>query len=315
MNQASFLSLAHSKKLKCETFLDEMKKAITWDRYIELLRPYYKKSELVGRNKKGLELMLKIYFLQQWYNLSDPGAEEAIYDRISFQKFLGIDLLGQKVPDETTILNFRHFLEEHKLTEKLFKLTGKILEERGYILKKGTIVDATIISAPSSTKNVAGKRDEEMRSTKKHGQWYFGMKAHAGVDADSGVVHTIVSGAANEHDNSRMEDLLHGGEKAVFGDKGYYDEKEKRRARKDGIFWGILDKGKRGSTLSLSQKKRNLKLSSIRSKVEHPFRILKCQWKYVKVKYKGIYKNACQVFTLFMLANIYMLRKKLILEV
>lgn len=313
MNQASFLSLAHSKKLRCEVFLDEMERAIPWGKYIELLKPFYKKAGLVGRDKKELELMLKIYFLQQWYNLSDPTAEESIYDRISFQKFLGIDLLGQTVPDETTILNFRHFLEEHGLTEKLFKLTGDILAKCGYILKKGTIVDATIISAPSSTKNEAGKRDEEMRSTQKHGQWYFGMKAHAGVDADSGVVHTVTNSSANEHDKTKMDDLLHGEEKAVFGDKGYYDEEEKRKARKAGIFWGVLDKGKRGSALSSSQEKRNLKLSSIRAKVEHPFRVLKCQWKFTKVRYKGLYKNACQIFTLFMLANIYMLRKKLIL--
>lgn len=315
MNQASFLSLAHSKKLRCEFFLDEMGKAIPWSKYIELLRPYYKKAGLVGRDKKELELMLKIYFLQQWYNLSDPGAEEAIYDRISFQKFLGIDLLGQTVPDETTILNFRHFLEEYKLTEQLFKLTGKVLEGRGYILKKGTIVDATIITAPSSTKNESGKRDEEMRSTKKHGQWYFGMKAHAGVDADSGVVHTVETTSANEHDKTKFGNLLHGGERALFGDKGYFDDKLKKQYRRDGIYWGILDKGKRNRKLSSSQEKRNLKMSSIRAKVEHPFRILKCQWKFTKVRYKGLYKNACQVFTLFMLANIYMLRKKLILEV
>lgn len=313
MNQASFLSLAHSKKLRCEEFLNEMEKAIPWEEYVELLEPHYRKRGSVGRDKKELQMMLKIYFLQQWYNLSDPLAEESIYDRISFQKFLGIDLLGQEVPDETTILNFRHFLEEYKLAERLFKLTGEILEEKGFILRKGTIVDATIISAPSSTKNSAGKRDEEMRSTKKHGQWYFGMKAHIGVDACSGAVHTVGNTSANEHDKTKMSEMLHGEEYAVFGDKGYYDEKEKRKARKAGIFWGVLDKGKKNSPLSSSQERRNIKMSSIRAKVEHPFRILKCQWKFTKVRYKGLYKNACQIFTLFMLANIYMLRKKLIL--
>jgi IS5 family transposase len=191
-------------------------------------------------------------------------------------------------------------------------LTGKILEEKGYILRKGTIVDATIISAPSSTKNESGKRDEEMKSTNKHGQWYFGMKAHVGVDADSGIVHTVDTSSANRHDKSKLENLLHGEEKAIFGDKGYYDEKKKKEARRSGIFWGVLDKCKRGRGLSSSQKKRNKKLSSIRSKVEHPFRILKCQWKFTKVRYKGIYKNTCQIFTLLMLGNIYMLRKELI---
>lgn len=311
MNQASFLSLAHHKKLRCESFLDEMNKAIPWSEYINLLEPRYRKAGKVGRDKKELELMLKIYFLQQWYNLSDPAVEEAIYDRISFQKFLGIDLMGQEVPDETTILNFRHFLELHGLTKKLFDKTRDILEDRGYILKRGTIVDATIISAPSSTKNQTGKRDEEMRSTKKHGQWYFGMKAHAGVDADSGVVHTLETGSANEHDKKRLAELLHGEERAIFGDKGYYDDNLKRGARKAGIFWGVLDKGRRKKPLSLSQEKRNLKMSSIRAKVEHPFRILKCQWKFVKVKYRGLYKNTCQMFSLFMLANIYMLRREL----
>lgn len=311
MNQASFLSLSHHKKLRCENFLDEMSNAIPWSEYIELLEPRYRKAAKVGRNKKELEMMLKIYFFQQWYNLSDPGAEEAIYDRISFQKYLGIDLLGQEVPDETTILNFRHFLERNRLTMALFEKTRDILERRGYILKRGTIVDATIISAPSSTKNESGKRDEEMRSTKKHGQWYFGMKAHAGVDADSGLTHTVETGSANEHDKTKMESLLHGEERAIFGDKGYYDDDMKRKARQAGIFWGVLDKGRRKHPLSSSQEKRNLKKSSIRAKVEHPFRILKCQWKFVKVKYKGLYKNTCQLFTMFMLANIYIIRRKL----
>lgn len=312
MNQSSFLSLANSKPLKCERFLDEMTKAIPWNKYIDLLWPYYKKRVLVGREKKELKLMLKIYFLQQWYNLSDPEAEDSIYDRISFQKFLGIDLMGQSVPDETTILNFRHFLEDFKLTEMLFTMTNKLLMDKGYILKRGTIVDATIISAPSSTKNGTGKRDEEMRSTKKHGQWYFGMKAHTGVDADDGLVHTVETSSANEHDKTKLEMLLHGEEQAIFGDKGYYDDVAKKKARAANIFWGVLDKGRKKKPLSSSQKKRNLKMSSIRSKVEHPFRILKCQWKFVKVKYRGLQKNTCQLFSLFMLANIYMLRKKLV---
>jgi len=240
MNQASFLSLAHSKPLRCERFLEEMTRAIPWKSYIDMLWPYYRKRAAVGRDKKDLNLMLKIYYLQQWYNLSDPEAEDSIYDRISFQKFLGIDLLERSVPDETTILNFRHFLEEFGLTKKLFELTGKILMEKGYILKKGTIVDATIISAPSSTKNKAGKRDEEMRSTQKHGQWYFGMKAHAGVDADSGIVHAVETTSASEHDKSRFEDLMHGEERALFGDKGYFDDKLKRRYRKDGIIISLF---------------------------------------------------------------------------
>jgi IS5 family transposase len=311
MYQSSFLALSHSKKLRCERFLDEMKTVVPWEVFLKEINTYYD-EKTVGRKKKDAMLMLKIYFLQQWYALSDPGAEEAVYDRNSFQKFLQIDLLADTVPDETTILNFRHFLEKYELQKKFFTMVKNIMENKGFILKKGTTVDATLIAAPSSTKNKDKKRDPDMSSTKKHGQWYFGMKAHIGTDTDTGVIHSLETTTAKIHDKDKFEDLMHGSEKAKFGDKGYYDEELKRQARKAGIYWGILDKGKRNNPLSASQKKSNRKLSSIRSKVEFPFNVIKCQWHYTKVKYKGLVKNTLNLFTLFSLTNLYMMRKRLI---
>ena len=312
MYQSSFLALSHSKKLRCERFLDEMKIVVPWDMFLKEIYSHYD-EKTVGRKKKDALLMLKIYFLQQWYNLSDPGAEEAIYDRNSFQKFLQIDLLADVVPDETTILNFRHLLEVHKLQKKFFTIVKDIMENRGFILKKGTTVDATIIDAPSSTKNKNKKRDADMSSTKKHGQWYFGMKAHIGTDTDTGVINSLETSTAKVHDKDKFDQLMHGEEKAKFGDKGYYDEGLKKTSRAEGIYWGILDKGKRNNPLSASQKKSNRKLSSIRSKVEFPFNVIKCQWHYTKVRYRGLMKNTLNLFTLFSLTNLYMMRKKLLL--
>lgn len=311
MFQNSFLALAQNKKLRCERFLDEMEKVIPWGKMVGKILPHYEQAE-IGRKKKEATLMLKIYFLQQWYNLSDPAAEEAIYDRNSFQKFLGIDLLSESVPDETTILNFRHLLEEYQLQKKFFEIVKKILEERGLLLREGTIVDATIIIAPSSAKNRNKERDPEMSSTKKGNDWYFGMKAHVGTDDHSGLVHSLETTTAKVHDNAVVKKLWHGKERRKWGDKGYYDEEAKRMAREGGIFWGVLDRGKRGHGLSLSQKKRNKKFSSVRSKVEHPFQVLNCQWKYEKVRYRGLFKNTMQLFTLFALINLFRSRKALL---
>lgn len=308
MQQPSFLALAHEKKLKCERFLDEMNKIIPWENFIAEIKPFYEAKEL-GRTKTNLKMLLKIYFLQQWYALSDPGAEEAIYDRNSFQKFLDIDLLADRVPDESTILHFRHLLEKHELQKKFFEVVQKLLEQKGLIMREGTILDATIIAAPSSTKNKEKKRDPEMSSTKKHNDWFFGMKAHIGVDSQSGLIHSLDGTTAKIHDKDVA--LFHGQEKAKFGDKGYFKTEDKKQARTQGIFWGVLDKGKRGHALSSSQKKRNRKLSSVRAKVEHPFQVLKCQWKYTKVRYRGLQKNTLQLFTLFSLVNLFKVRKKL----
>jgi transposase, IS5 family len=310
--QGSFLSLSQNKKtLRCEKFLTEMNQVIPWNDIIAELSEYYTESD-TGRPKTDLILLLKIYFLQQWYNLSDPGAEEAIYDRNSFQKFLRIDLIADSIPDETTILNFRHFLEKHELQKDLFHIVNELLEKQGLLMTNGTIVDATIIAAPSSTKNKSKKRDPEMSSTKKGNQWHFGMKAHIGVDAQSGLVHSIEGTASKVHDRTPLPDLLHGKERAIFGDKAYGKKSDKQRARMDGVFWGITDRGVQNHPLSSSQRRRNKKLSSIRAKVEHPFQILKCQWGHTKVRYRGLRKNTLQLNALFALSNLFMVRKALL---
>ncbi len=314
MKQMSFLGIVQTRKLRCERFLDEMNQIIPWDALMGLIEPYYKENQ-VGRKRKELMMMLKIYCLQQWYALSDPGAEEAIYDRNSFQKFLEIDLMQDSVPDETTILNFRHLLEEHSIQKKIFKAVGELLEEKRLIMKRGTIVDATILEAPSSTKNKEKKRDSEMSSTKKGNTWHFGMKAHIGVDSDSGLVHSFETTTARIHDKEVEELLYHGEEEARYGDKGYYDEKKRKEITAKGIYWGIADRGKRNHPLSKKQKKRNKKNSSIRSKVEFPFQVIKCQWRYTKVRYRGLFKNTCNLFMLFSLSNLYKVRRLLIMDV
>lgn len=312
--QNSFLAIAqYKKKLRCEKFLEEMNTVIPWEEFMKIIKPHYEQTN-IGRRRKDVKVMLKIYFLQQWYNLSDPGAEEAIYDRNSFQKFLRLDLLSSEtIPDETTILNFRHLLEKHELQKEFFETVKKILKEKGVIMKEGTSVDATIISAPSSTKNIEGKRDPEMKSTKKGNNWYFGMKAHIGIESKTGFVHSLETTSANIHDRTMMEKLLHGEEKIIFGDKGYYKEGTKTEMRNQGIFCGILDRAKRGTKLSNKQKKRNKKFSSVRSLVEHPFRVLKVQWNFTKVRYKGLFKNTMQIFSLFALINLYRVRKMLLI--
>lgn len=308
--QTSFLSIAHQKKLRCEKFLDEMEVIVPWDRLTQAVEPHYPHHE-TGRRRKELTMMLKILCLQQWYNLSDAGMEEAIYDRCSFQKFLAVDLLSDTVPDETTICKFRHLLEEHRLQHVFFEVVHDILTAKKILVKSGTIVDATIIPAPPSTKNEARKRDPDMSSTKKGQKWFFGMKAHIGTDL-KGFVHSLESTTAKVHDSAMLPQLLHGEEQTVLGDKAYAKDARKRDARAAGVFWGITDRGRRGQALSSSQRKRNRKLSSVRSFVEHPFRVLKCQWKFVKVRYRGLPKNDAHLHLLFALTNLYRARKLLL---
>lgn len=313
MHQTSFLSLGlKDKVLKCERFLGEMDRVVPWQKICKLIEPYYHAEARTGRKPLGLELMLRIICLQQWYRLSDPAVEEAIYDRASFQRFLKIDLLGEGVPDETTVLNFRHLLEEHRVMEKVFELVHGHLEQSGLMMKEGTIVDATLIAAASSTKNRSGKRDPEMSSTCHHGQWHFGLKAAIGVDAQSGIVHSCRVVTAKNHDNALRDQLLHGEEKAVFGDKGFAGDRAKRDARQKGLYWGVMDQAKRANPLSNSQKSRNRRLRPIRAKVEYPFGVIKHLWGYTKVRYRGLYKNGCQLLLLFSLANLFRVRKRLL---
>lgn len=312
--QTTFASLAWAgkkKQTKREKFLSEMDQVVPWDKLVGMIEPHYPKAGN-GRRPMGLEPMVRVYFVQQWYGLSDPGMEEALYDIESVRRFAGIELGEQEIPDESTILNFRHLLEKHGLTEKLFDQVNAYLSEKKLLFRAGTIVDATLIHAPSSTKNKDKKRDGEMSSTKKGNNYHFGMKVHTGTDSQSGLVHTVKVTTARVHDKQEIDELLHGDEKAVFGDKGYFSDQDKRSARKAGLFWGVLDKAKSKKRLSHKQKRRNKKLASIRAKVEHPFRVVKRQFGYLKTRYRGLKKNAAQIYTLFALANLYRVRKPLL---
>lgn len=315
MVQRSFASLdyAHKKKrTKREVFLSEMEVVVPWERLEALIAPHYtKKSSRGGRPQMPLSVMLRIYCLQQWYGLSDPGAEEALYDMQSMRGFAGLELGRDAIPDETTILNFRRLLETHKLTKAIFKEVSNYLEERSLLMRGGTIMDATLIAASPSTKNKNRKRDPDMSQSKKGNQWHFGMKAHIGVDVKSGLVHTVKTTTGKVHDAKLTDGLIRADDRAVFGDKGYVSDVRKRAARARGIYWAVKDKRKPKRVLSASQKKRNHKHGRVRAKVEHVFRVIKCQFKYRKVCYKGLAKNTAQIFSLMALANLYMARKRL----
>jgi len=314
MSQLSFASLDYStkkKQTKRERFLGEMNEVIPWAQIVALIEPHYAKAGK-GRRPMPLGAMLRIYFLQQWYQLSDPGAEEALYDIQSMRSFAGLELGRDAIPDETTILNFRHLLEQHDLTKALFETVSSYLEEHKLLLRGGTIMDATLIAASPSTKNRQQRRDPDMSQSKKGNQWYFGMKAHVGVDVHSGLVHTAGVTTGKVHDAKVIDHLIREDDRAVFGDKGYVNEKLKRAARAAGVYWAVKEKKKPGRKLSNSQKKLNKKHGSVRAKVEHVFRVMKCQFGYRKVRYRGIKKNGAQVFALLALANLYMARRGLL---
>lgn len=313
MKALSFASLAYEhkkKKTRREKFLEEMERVIPWKGMLKVIRPHYPKAGN-GRQPMPLEMMLRIYFMQQWYGLSDPAMEDSLYDIESMRRFAGIDLETDAVPDETTILHFRHLLEKHKLTEKIFQQTRQYLQDKGLLLREGTIVDATIINAPSSTKNKEGKRDEEMKQTKKGNQWYFGMKAHVGTDTGKGLVHSVVVTNAAVHDSQVMDDLLHGEKQAVYGDKAYASEKKRQEYEKRGIKWCVKRKASRGKPLTEEDKEYNHRHGRVRAKGEHAFGVVKNIWKYRKVRYRGLSKNAAQLFSLFTLSNLYMVRREL----
>lgn len=314
MKQLSFASLTYAskkKQTKRERFLHEMDQVVPWERLINLIEPHYPRAGK-GRTPMPLEVMLRIYCLQQWYGLSDPAAEESLYDIESMRRFAGLELGEDAIPDETTILKFRHLLEKHQLTDALFVEVKAYLQDQGLLLAGGSIVDATIIHAPSSTKNKDKQRDPEMSSTKKGNTWHFGMKAHIGVDAKSGLIHTVGVTTAKTHDAKVIDQLIREDDEAIFGDKGYVNEKLKAAARQAGVYWAVLEKAKPKKKLSSSQRNRNKKHASVRAKVEHVFRIIKCQFGYRKTRYRGIEKNGAQVFTLMALANLYQVRGKLL---
>lgn len=307
------LDLATRRTRKRE-FLDEMRRVVPWSRLIALIEPHYPKGK-TGRPPFPIATMLQIHFMQQWFGLSDPAMEEALYDVPLYREFAGLDEGMTRLPDESTILRFRHLLETHGLAVQMLTLVNEILSEKGLMLKTGSAVDATLISAPSSTKNGSGTRDPEMHQTKKGNRWYFGMKAHVGVDAESGLVHTVIGTAANVHDINAAEALLHGQETDVYADAGY--QGIEKRCKANAVRWHVAMRPGRRRQLDLNDRLdaifdqiERLK-AGIRAKVEHPFRGLKQQFGYTKTRYRGLMKNTAQITTLFALGNLWMARKAL----
>jgi IS5 family transposase len=300
------------KRTRREVFLAEMNRVVPWARLEGVIEPYYPKAGS-GRRPYALATMLRIHCLQQWYALSDPAMEEALYEIASMRRFAGLSLAHGSVPDETTILNFRHLLERHDLARAIFDAVKAHLQAAGLLLRQGTIVDATIIVAPSSTKNKTGERDPEMHQTKKGNQWHFGMKAHIGVDAEGGLVHTVIGTAANVADVTKADDLLHGEEAMAFGDAGYTGA-DKRPDRKHKAAWHVAMKAGKRRALGRSaldrvvEEMEQLK-AQVRARVEHPFRVIKRQFGHVKVRYRGLTKNTAQLHMLFALSNLFMVRK------
>ena len=305
------------KQTRRDKFLAEMEQVVPWARLVERLRPLYPKGER-GRPPIGLERMLRIHFLQQWYGLADGAMEDALYDSQALRGFAGIDLTVAGVPEETTILNFRHWLERHELSQALFAEVSAMLEERGLLMRQGTIVDATIIAAPPSTKNKSKARDPEMHQTKKGNQWHFGMKAHIGVDVASGVVHTVVGTAANEADINQMAAVLHGAEEDVFADAGYTGADKRPEHEDREVSWNIAIK--RSIIKALPKDLRDWAeaieraLSQVRAWVEHPFHIVKNLFRHKKLRYRGLAKNTAQLHTLFALANLVIVKKTLLVQ-
>lgn len=313
MKQATFASLAfaHKKKpTRRELFLAEMDQVVPWERLMKRIERYYPKAGN-GRAPMPLQTMLRIYFLQQWFNLSDPAAEDSLYDIESMRRFCGIELGEQAVPDETTILNFRRLLERHRLTEALFDEVKRLLTEKRLLLKSGTLVDATIISAPSSTKNKDKARDPEMTQTRKGNQWYFGMKVHIGTDR-RGIVHTVATTTAKEADITQLPRLLHGKESLVHGDRGYFSREANAWLKKRGIRSRLQKRASAGHPLTDTERARNKAWSAVRALVEHPFHVIKRLWGFAKVRYRGLAKNTARVFALAALANLYRARGRLL---
>jgi IS5 family transposase len=318
--QKSFSSLEYENKKKQtrrERFLKELDRIVPWKELEEVIAPYYPKGDGPGRPPTGLQRMLRIHVVQNCFGLSDPETEDAIYDIQSIRGFVGVDLSRESAPDETTILNFRHLLEEHKLTKAVFAKINECLTCHGLLLREGTIVDATLIAAPASTKNKDKARDPEMHQSKKGKQWYFGMKAHIGVDMESGLVHTVVATPGNVSDVTQTHALLHGDEKHVMGDAGYIGvEKREENIGKTEVEWHIAAKRSKVEKMSnenvrVALEKLEKAKASIRSKVEHPFNVVKNIFKFRKTRYKGLAKNEAQLYTLFGLANLVMSRRRL----
>lgn len=323
--QMSFSQVEYAgkkKQTRRDKFLGQMEQVVPWKRLIAVIEPHYPKSGQRGRPPIGIARILRMYFIQQWYGLADEALEDAIYDSQALRNFCRIDLAVESVPDATTLLNFRHLLETHELPQAMLREVNALLKERGLLMSQGTLIDATLIAAPSSTKNRKHERDPQMHQTKKGNQWYFGLKAHIGADEQSGLVHTVVSTAANVSDISQTANLMHGKEQVVGADAGYVGaqkREEVQQALRDNeqqVAWRIAKRRKPIREMADGWQK-NLALAyeklkaRIRAKVEHPFHVVKNIFQHKKVRYKGVAKNDAQLHTLFALSNLYRVRGKL----
>jgi IS5 family transposase len=303
----------HRKVTRREKFLTEMDRVVPWKELCAVVEPFYPKgSSGAGRPPVGLERMLRIYFLQQWFNLSDPAVEESLYDSASMRAFVDIDLGRESAPDETTVCKFRHLLERHGLGGQLFEATRRHLQSRGLVVTHGTIVDATIIDAPSSTKNEGKARDPEMHQTKKGNEWYFGMKAHIGVDSQNKLIHSIAVTAANVADSQVLPHLLHGKETRVWGDQAYRGQREVIRAHAPNALDFTNRRHRHRGVVDEVERAKNRTKSRVRARVEHAFGVIKRVFGFTKVRYRGLMKNAHRLAVTSALANIFMVRKRLL---
>jgi IS5 family transposase len=300
----------YGRKSRRELFLEEMNQVVPWSELEALVERHYAKAGN-GRRPVGLSIMLRTYFLQQWFNLSDPGVEEALYDSASLRRFVGVDLGVAPPPDETTVCRFRHLLEKHELGGAMLDVVNHHLDKKGIRITTGTIVDATIIHAPSSTKNSTGERDPEMHQTRKGRQWYFGLKAHIGMDSKEGIVHSVCTSAASVADKHMLPDLLHGEERKVWGDGGYQGQTEAIREAAPHAQDLTCRRTRFKNYVDELQKRKNTTKARVRAKVEHPFRILKRIFGFDKVRYRGIAKNHNRLCACFALVNLYLHRKRL----
>jgi IS5 family transposase len=321
MKQCSFAEAEYTAKKKVtrrDKFLADMERVVPWALLLEALSPhYYPAQKGPGRPPVGLERMLRLYFVQQWYGLADEMLEDTVYDSQALRRFVGIDLGRESVPDATTVLKFRRLLEANALTAVILETINDHLREQGLLLNRGTVVDATLLAAPASTKNREKARDPAMHQTKKGNQWYFGMKSHIGVDVDSGLVHTVTGTAANVSDVSQTANLLHGEEEMVFADAGYIGAEKRPELKDKSVTWhiakkrGTVKKMAEGPLKELTQAVERTK-AQIRSIVEHPFHIIKDLFHHRKVRYRGLEKNTTQLFTLFALGNLVIVKKALL---
>ena len=308
-DQPSFTDIEYGNRRRVsrrEEFLQTMDATIPWARWVAVIKPFYYDGKK-GRKPKPVETMLRMYLLQAWFSLSDEGVEDAIYDSYAMRRFMGLDFAVEQVPDATTLLHFRHLLEKHQLGEKLFEAQNQIFDEQGWIMRGGTIVDATIISAPSSTKNAEGARDPEMRQTKKGNQWYFGMKAHTGVDAGTGYVHSVTATAASVHDLDEITNLVRDDDEVVYTDAGYQGVEKRPEVTGNehlaGVEFRVAARKGRLKTMAEPDRAAETRKASVRAKVEHPYLVIKRDFGFTKTRYRGLAKNLNHLHVLFASAN------------